>query len=65
MARRRRDLSREDIARRAFDIYQSRGEGNGHDLDDWYEAERQLSEAADGGADNADELNNPDEDASV
>ena len=64
MARRRRDLSREDIARRAFDIYQSRGEGNGHDLDDWYEAERQLSEAADGGADNADEVN-ADEDQAV
>jgi DUF2934 family protein len=64
MARRRLDVPREDIARRAFDIYQSRGEGNGHDLDDWYEAERQLSEAADGGAGNADELES-DEDEPV
>lgn len=64
MARRRLDVPREDIARRAYDIYQSRGEGNGQDLDDWYEAERQLSEAADGGADNADELES-DEDEPV
>jgi hypothetical protein len=61
MARRRVDLAREDIARRAYEIYQSRGdEDHGHDLQDWYEAERQLSEAADGGADYADELD-PDE----
>jgi hypothetical protein len=56
MARRRVDVAREDVARRAYDIYQSRGESNGRDLEDWYEAERQLSEAADGGADSADEL---------
>ena len=64
MARRRIDLPREDIARRAYDIYRSRGEDDGHDLQDWYEAERQLSDAADGGADNADELE-PDENESA
>jgi hypothetical protein len=30
------------VARRAFEIYQSRGGNHGADLDDWLEAERQL-----------------------
>ena len=30
------------IARRAYEIYQSRGGNHGADLDDWLEAERQL-----------------------
>lgn len=30
------------IARRAYEIYQSRGGDHGADLDDWLEAERQL-----------------------
>ena len=30
------------IARRAYEIYQSRGGYDGLDLDDWLEAERQL-----------------------
>ena len=34
--------TREEIAQRAFDIYQQRGAANGWDLDDWLEAERQL-----------------------
>jgi len=28
------------IERRAFEIYQLRGEIHGHDLEDWFEAER-------------------------
>ena len=32
----------EDIARRAYEIYQSRGEAHGNDLDHWLEAEREL-----------------------
>lgn len=32
----------EAIARRAYEIYQSRGAYDGADLDDWLEAERQL-----------------------
>ena len=32
----------ETIARRAYEIYQSRGGYDGADLDDWLEAERQL-----------------------
>ena len=30
------------VARRAYEIYQSRGAYHGADLDDWLEAERQL-----------------------
>ena len=30
------------IAKRAYEIYQSRGGSHGADLDDWLEAERQL-----------------------
>ena len=34
--------SSEEIARRAYEIYLRRGSSNGHELDDWLEAERQL-----------------------
>lgn len=37
-------LNDEAIARRAYEIYQKRGCGNGNELDDWLEAERQLRE---------------------
>jgi hypothetical protein len=30
------------VAKRAYEIYQSRGSTHGADLDDWLEAERQL-----------------------
>ena len=32
----------EAVARRAYEIYQNRGGSHGADLDDWFEAERQL-----------------------
>jgi DUF2934 family protein len=32
----------EEVARRAYEIYQNRGGRHGADLDDWLEAERQL-----------------------
>jgi hypothetical protein len=32
----------EEIARRAYEIYLSRGAQDGHDLDDWLQAEIQL-----------------------
>lgn len=35
-----------DIARRAYEIYESRGRIDGAQLDDWLEAERQLLSAA-------------------
>jgi hypothetical protein len=31
-----------DIARRAFEIHRERGSRHGHDLDDWFQAEREL-----------------------
>jgi hypothetical protein len=34
----------EEIAARAFELYERRGGTDGADLDDWLEAERQLSE---------------------
>lgn len=37
-----RRASDEAVARRAYEIYQSRGGMHGADLDDWLEAERQL-----------------------
>ena len=35
-------LSREGIARRAFELYERRGRQHGHDVDDWLLAEREL-----------------------
>ena len=35
-----------DIARRAYELYCERGRRDGHDLDDWLEAERNLRSAA-------------------
>ena len=36
-------LSREAIARRAFALYEKRGRQDGHDVDDWLLAERELT----------------------
>jgi Protein of unknown function (DUF2934) len=36
--------SREEIARRAFEIFQSRGSDHGRDFEDWLQAEREVSE---------------------
>ena len=35
---------REDVALRAYDLYQRRGGGDGGDLDDWLQAERDLQQ---------------------
>jgi len=40
----RRDVPREEIAAREYERYRSRGGENGHDLDDWFEAEREVGE---------------------
>jgi hypothetical protein len=32
----------DDIARRAYDLYVARGCEDGHDMDDWAQAEREL-----------------------
>ena len=39
-------ISEADIARRAFELYCERGRADGHDVDDWLNAERELQEAA-------------------
>ena len=36
--------SREEIERRAYDLYQQRGAAPGQHLDDWLRAERELRE---------------------
>jgi len=35
-----------DIAKRAFEIYCERGSQDGHDVEDWLQAERELQETA-------------------
>lgn len=37
--------AREEIERRAYELYLARGEVNGHDHDDWLRAERELRDA--------------------
>ena len=39
----RRDPITEAIARRAYELFLARGAGHGLDLEDWLEAERQLT----------------------
>jgi hypothetical protein len=38
-------LSAEEIRMRACEIYVERGRTDGHDLDDWFQAEKELTEA--------------------
>lgn len=38
----RREPTREEIQLRAYEIYLARGRADGHDLDDWLQAEREL-----------------------
>lgn len=35
----------EQIARRAYELYEQRGAAHGHDWDDWLSAERELGSA--------------------
>jgi hypothetical protein len=32
----------DDVARRAYDLYAARGRKDGHDIEDWLQAEREL-----------------------
>jgi hypothetical protein len=34
-----------EIARRAYEIFERRGGGHGHDLDDWLQAEGELRDS--------------------
>lgn len=36
------DVSDADVARRAYELYCDRGREDGHDIDDWLNAERKL-----------------------
>jgi hypothetical protein len=38
----------ENVAKRAFELYQERGGGHGRDLEDWLRAERELREGPTG-----------------
>lgn len=42
MALTKREPTHVQIANRAFEIYVSRGADHGHDVGDWFEAQRQL-----------------------
>lgn len=35
----------EDVARRAYELYEGRGAGDGHDWDDWFQAEQELRQS--------------------
>ena len=37
-------IAQDDIAKRAYALYLARGEGDGHDVDDWVAAELELRE---------------------
>lgn len=35
-------MGTDEVARRAFELYESRGGEHGHDWDDWFQAEREF-----------------------
>jgi hypothetical protein len=39
-------VAESDIARRAFELYCDRGREDGHDVDDWLNAERELRDVS-------------------
>jgi len=41
----REPASCDEIARRAYDLYDAHGRSDGHDVDDWLEAERELTDS--------------------
>ena len=43
-------MYREELADRAYEVWETRGRGHGHDRADWFEAERELGDSATGGA---------------
>ena len=40
--REHRLITKDEVARRAYELFLARGQAEGHDVDDWLEAERQL-----------------------
>jgi hypothetical protein len=41
-AEHQRVITKDDVARRAYELFLARGGAEGHDVEDWLEAERQL-----------------------
>ena len=41
-AENQRAMSKDDVAQRAYELFLARGRVEGHDVEDWLEAERQL-----------------------
>jgi hypothetical protein len=37
-----REITKDDVAQRAYELFLARGRLDGHDVEDWLEAERQL-----------------------
>jgi Protein of unknown function (DUF2934) len=42
IAEHHRAITKDDVARRAYELFLARGGTEGHDVQDWLEAERQL-----------------------
>jgi hypothetical protein len=42
--------SREEVERRAYEIYEERGKTEGFDVDDWLQAERELGGSGEAGS---------------
>lgn len=40
------ETSEEQIRQRAYELYEARGRGDGHDLEDWLEAEAEITDRA-------------------
>ena len=40
------NVTEHDVARRAYDLYLGRGCENGHDVEDWFQAKRELSRSS-------------------
>jgi hypothetical protein len=38
------NLNQDDVARRAYELYQARGGEPGHDLEDWLHAEQEVNQ---------------------
>src|SRR5688572_14398932 len=41
-----REATHDEIARRAYQLFEHRGSEHGHDWEDWFQAERELREVA-------------------
>ena len=51
VAERQPEITKDDVARRACELFIARGQAEGHDVEDWLEAERQLEAESGSGSD--------------